>query len=193
MRTPRTNGAILAASERAAWFVIEQGGLNATVAEIAAAIDLNERTFYRYFPTKPEALRPLFDWGAALLADRIAERTDLTVTEASLEAFAEIVGGQNAERTQRLFPLVFADPSMRAVLLAVYHDAEEELRHALSARTGLGTTSTPVYLTAASVVTVTRLALELLVYRGDDPIETLGTLFELLPDPLLGETIKRAT
>jgi AcrR family transcriptional regulator len=191
VRTPRKSAEILESSERAAQYVVEHDGLTATVAELAEAIGLHERTFYRFFPTKADALRPLFDWGAALLADRIAERTDLSVREAAVGALIDILGQDNADRTRRLFPLVFADPALRAVLLAVYHDAEEEVRIALSARTGASAASTEVYFAAAAIVTSSRIALEVLVDLGEDPINTFRTLLQLLPDRLVGESTER--
>ncbi|MDR7254236.1 AcrR family transcriptional regulator [Nocardioides sp. BE266] len=187
MTTRRNSASVLAASERVAWYLIEVGNFSAPVSQIATAIDVNERTFYRYFPTKPDALRPLFDWGAALLADRIAERTDLSVKDAALDAFAEIVDGQHARRTRLLFPLVFADTSLRAVLLAVYHDAEAELRGALSRRTGLEPGSLALHGAAARIVMSTRLALELHVEQGLDPVSSLRELLTPLPDQLVGD------
>jgi AcrR family transcriptional regulator len=189
MATKRSGAAVLAASERAALYLVERGGLDAPIAEIAAAIGLHERTFYRYFPTKPDLLRPVFDWGAALLADRIAGRGERPLRETVVEAFAEVVAGEHADRTAKLFPVVFADPALRAVLLAVYHDAEDEFRIALAARGGLDVEAPSVYLAAASLVTATRLALELFVDRWVDPVETLRELLELLPDRLIGEFV----
>jgi 3-oxoacyl-[acyl-carrier protein] reductase len=185
--TPRRARAVLEASERACWYFIERGDTSATVADVAAAVGLNERTFYRYFATKPDVVRPVLDWGAATMADRIAEHPELSVKEAALRSFDETLGGELAERTRGLFPLLFADPALRSVLLAVYCDAEDELRLALSRRTGLDPLSGPLRLAAATLVAVTRVAIEIHVETGRDPVEALRSCLELLPDHLVGE------
>jgi AcrR family transcriptional regulator len=187
MSTPRRDRAVLAASEKVCSFLVARGDAGATVAEMARAAGLNERTFYRYFPTRHDAVRPVLDWGAAILADRIAERADSSVRDVVLEAFEEVVGGALVERTRTLFPIVFGDPALRAVLLAVYHDAEDELRHALSRHTHLPPDALEIVVAAATIVSVTRIALEVMVARGDDPMETLRSSLDLVPDRLVGD------
>lgn len=184
--TPRRERAVLEASEKVCLFFIERGGTDATAAEIAAGIGMNERTFYRYFATKADAVRPLLDQGAAIMADRIVDRPDLSIPDAVLSSFAEIVGGDVSERTRRLFPLIFGDSSLRAVLLCVYHDAEEELREAIASRRMVESDSVDGFLAAATLVGATRIALEVMVATGADPIEVLRRCFSLVPGRLIG-------
>ena len=73
-------------------------------------------------------------------------------------------------------------PRLCAVLLASYQDADNGQRVSIVARAGVGATAPEVHLAAAA--TAARLALELLVDRQDDPVESLPTLLARLPDCL---------
>jgi AcrR family transcriptional regulator len=186
--TKRSAKASLAASERAVWFLIERGERPYTVAEIAEAVGINERTFYRYFPTRHDVVRPVLDWGVAKMADAIAEGQFGSIQEAVEESFAATVGGDLEERSRLLFPLILNDPQLKAVLLSVHHDAETALRRAIANRTGREPDDLATYVVAAHIVTAVRLAIELMVSQGSDPIETCRCAVSLIPDDLLEVT-----
>jgi hypothetical protein len=77
------------------------------------------------------------------------------------------------------------------VLLAVYHDAEEELRSAIATRGVLAADTTAGYVAATTLVGITRIALERMVVAGDDPVETLRASLDLLPGELVGDAATR--
>jgi len=187
MRTPRYSPKILDASDRVCAFIADRQGLDASVAEMAQAVGLNERTFYRYFATKEGAVRPVLDWGATIVADRLRSQPDRPVRDAVAEALAEVLLGEHRERTRRLFPVIFAEPALRAVLLAVYHDAEEEVRAALAERAGIDPGADRLRFDAAHIVGATRVALEIFVGGGTDPIRALEPYFDRLPAHLFGD------
>ncbi|MEV4420006.1 TetR family transcriptional regulator [Patulibacter sp. NPDC049589] len=173
MPSPRLTRSMLEASEAVCLFYVQRGSVAFKGDELADAAGLSERTFYRYFPTKHEAVRPVLDWGSTLLADTIRTRTDLAISEAVIAGFDLGVGGEHAARTRGLFPLLFRDAGLRAVLLQAFHDGEELVRPALAERLGVDAPSVRARVASATTFAVIRVALEELIDAGRDPVDAL--------------------
>lgn len=107
---------ILAASFAATRCLIDSDG-RANVAELAEAAGISRRTWHRYFPAKEDVLRPLLRDATDMLLETLATRdASEDVYAAFTAAFATAAGGMFAERTRELMPIVFASPSLTAVL-----------------------------------------------------------------------------
>lgn len=181
----------LRAAEACCALYIERGTTDLTVAEIAAAIGISQRTFYRYFAIKAESVKPVFDWTTATFNAFIAQTPDRydphrpPIRQLLIDGFDAMLGGEQAERTRRLFPLVFHDPEMWSVFLRAVHYGETSLEPVLAPRIGAAAGSIRSRAAAAAVATATRLALEDLVVRGEDPAAAFASFIDAfkLGDP----------
>jgi AcrR family transcriptional regulator len=175
----------LRAAEACCALYIERGTTDLTIAEIAAAIGISQRTFYRYFAIKAESVKPVFDWTTATFNGFIANAPEAPIRPLLVDGFQAMLGGTNAERTRRLFPLVFHDPEMWSVFLRAVHFGETSLEPALAPRVGAVAGSIRSRAAAAAVATATRLALEDMVVRGSDPAAAFASFIDAfkLGDP----------
>lgn len=140
----------------------EQGAQQCTVADIARAAGVSERTFYRYFATKEQVIAPALAAGMRtsqeVLAARPADEPLLDSLRASFEA--ALLDNERAPHVRRFLAAMLDDDALYAVWLHVVHDAEEGIGAELAARTGLPPGSTDVALTAACVAVAFRITLE---------------------------------
>lgn len=184
--TANRDDARLRAAEACCTLYIERGTTDLTIAEIAAAIGISQRTFYRYFAIKAESVKPVFDWTTATFNRHVtAAPADVPLRDVLTEGFDAMLGGPNAERTRRLFPLIFADPELWSVFLRAVHYGETSLAPALAPRLGVPSASIRSRAAAAAVATATRLALEDLVVSTADPAAAFASYLDAfgLGDP----------
>ncbi|CAN5200455.1 hypothetical protein BH09ACT10_BH09ACT10_08190 [soil metagenome] len=187
MNGPRSQESALRASEKICEFFVDQGSTDFKVVELAAAAGLTERTFYRYFPTKQESVRPVLDGGSMILAGTIESRTDLSIRDAIVQGFDDAVGGEFATRTNGLFSLLFADNGLRPILLQAFHDSERIIRPSLARRLGVRPHSLAAQVAGASTLAMIRVSLEALINEGKEPVGVLrAALVELSSDPFRG-------
>jgi AcrR family transcriptional regulator len=187
MAGPRSKQSALRASEAICEFFVARGSTDFKVVDLAEAAGLTERTFYRYFATKEEVVRPVLDGGSLILAGVIEGRVDLSVTDAIVEGFDAAVGGEFETRTDGLFALLFRDDSLRPILFQAFYDSEQIIRPALARRLGVGPSSLAAQVAAASTLAMIRVALELLIRGGEDPVIALrSALTELSTSRFLG-------
>ncbi|MBF6482523.1 TetR family transcriptional regulator, partial [Nocardia cyriacigeorgica] len=87
-RKPLEPEVLVEISRTCADLFVRAGGSSPTVAELAAAAGLAERSFYRYFPTKEDSLRPMFDDGNHAFARAIDARPEAdTFADVLVHAF----------------------------------------------------------------------------------------------------------
>jgi AcrR family transcriptional regulator len=128
----------------AALFV--EDGLRATRAEdIARAAGVAPRTFYRYFPTKEEAVAPLFAAGAQQWAEAVRDApAALSVPEALRHAVARSLTADDAanveslEWVRSLLRMAAESPALQAVWGTACHASEATLLAVLEERVGGG-------------------------------------------------------
>lgn len=175
----------LRAAEACCALYIERGTTDLTIAEIAALIGISQRTFYRYFAIKAESVKPVFDWTTAAFNAFIATAPNQPLRQLLIDGFDIMLGGEHAERTRLLFPLVFRDPEMWSVFLRSVHYGETSLEPALARRLEVEAGSIRSRAAAAAVATATRLALEDLVLRDADPAIAFASFIDAfkLGDP----------
>lgn len=157
-----------------------------TVAVIADHLNLSQRTFHRYFPTKAQSVGPMFDWMTSTF-DSVLEAADPDepIVESLRRSYAAMIAGDRLDRSRALFPLIFADGDMWAVFLRKVHDGERALAPVLAPLLGLEANSLRARAAAAAVATATRLSLEGMVTHSADPE---GLFLEVLTEhasPLL--------
>lgn len=167
---PPLEASRLRASERCAELFTDRRSVDLTIAEIAEAIGISQRTFHRYFPIKADSVSPLFDWTTRRFDAAVAgTSTSVDIRDVLQGAFAASLGGSVRERTAALFPLVFRDAEMWSVFLRKVHDGERSLAPVLAPHLGLEPDTSPARAAAAAVASSTRIALESMVTTGADP------------------------
>lgn len=118
---------------------VERGYESVKVEDIAAAVEVSERTFFRYFTSKEEALWPDQDKRraefAAVLADRPPDEPVLACLRHAAIASAEAYQVHDREMLTR-FRLLTQTPALRGYLLETLLAWEEMIASALQPRLG---------------------------------------------------------
>ena len=145
--------------QAAALDLVEEKGLDATtVADIAARVGISERTVFRYYPTKMDALMPgqqgLID---ALVGSESAEASAETSAAAIMGDLLGVCRGVFAHEVdqrefRRISRLLLRDPELRQVVAGQERDLVEALSAALAEG---GTLPHPTALLVAEIVTAT--------------------------------------
>ncbi|MCK6079038.1 TetR/AcrR family transcriptional regulator [Microbacterium sp. EYE_5] len=176
----------LRAAEACCELYIRRNTTDLTIAEISSEIGISQRSFYRYFAIKAESIGPVFDWTTAAF-DAAVESADqdADIRDVLQDGWRAMLGGDNADRTRRLFPLVFADAEMWSLFLRKVHDGERALTPILSARLGLDAESPRARAASAAVASATRIALEQMVTAGADAEAAFISLIDAFSGDLL--------
>ncbi|MFC8731613.1 TetR family transcriptional regulator [Luteimicrobium sp. NPDC057192] len=164
---PRRSAAALAAERRRvareALRLFAQDGVAATSADdVARAAGVSVRTFWRLFPRKEDAVRPLLEDGVVALAADVRARGLAGLLGAATPARPEpgpSDAASDAEPIRTLVRLTRTEPAVRGVWLDVHDGAESVLADALAASRGeavpgLGTRTTAAVANAALRVAV---------------------------------------
>lgn len=148
-----------------------------TAEELAAAAGVSLRTFFRYCPTKEEAIEPLVAaGGAAWIATFRATPPDLPLKEAlSRAAVAALTPGPDntiPENQRALLRITVNDPFLQRVWQRVNFGCERELAIAIRERLGHGPSDLEVRLWAAATTAAIRVSLE--HWASDDSTSALS-------------------
>ncbi|GAA1781190.1 TetR/AcrR family transcriptional regulator [Leucobacter iarius] len=170
----------LAIARAAASRFAEHGANRVTAESIADAAGVSLRTFYRYFPTKEDAVAPLLGIGAASWQDALAASRPGDPREA-IPAIIDrlLVPADTAEReglrwTRGLLRAMAEDPALRAVWHRVNHDSETRLRTIVAELEGPDSDPFQVRLLAAAATDAIRLGLEHWAAGDRDPDGAAG-------------------
>ncbi|GAB2952443.1 TetR family transcriptional regulator [Micromonospora polyrhachis] len=136
-----------------------------TAEELATAAGVSLRTFFRYCPTKEDAIEPLVAaGGTAWIAAFRAAPPDLPLGEAlSRTAVAALTPGTDnrmSEDQRALLRITIDDSCLRRVWQQVNFDCERELAIAIRERLGHGPSDLEVRLWAAATTAAIRVSLE---------------------------------
>lgn len=189
--TERRRSATQVEISRAAATLFAQHGLaGTTVEEIATAAGVSLRTFYRYFPSKQEAVVPLLRMGAANWRERLgAIPPDADVREAVARAVARSLTAidsssrSHSDPSRPLLRLVLSDPDLRRVWDTLNGDSERALVPLFEPLVG-GADPLRARLLAAAATAAIRISLETWAAPGAADTE---------PGALAGEVFRRLT
>jgi AcrR family transcriptional regulator len=132
-----------------------------SVKELAAHAGLSERTFYRYFPRKEDAIRPAVDAALArIVSDVRAAPHGKPLSEALVEALSRPLAEERSMNWENLLSVLNETESLRAAWLQILTDAEVALAEVVAERLGISPDSQRARLAGAVLATAGRLALE---------------------------------
>jgi AcrR family transcriptional regulator len=168
--------------------LFRQRGYDATTVEdIAAAVEVSPRTFYRLFPTKGDVIIELARTGLGDIVAALAERPLDEPLVASLEVVFVARSADVEPRALRSFEdLMTRNPELRARWLEETRRHQDLLAEVLAERLGTATADLRTQVIAALVLAAHRTALEVWSTRPNDPelVPTLRQAMGLLA-PLL--------
>lgn len=183
--TPREQ-AMLEVSQAVVELYAATGRSDQSVPELAEHAGISERTFYRYFPRKEEAIRPYLwagmDFTVAVVRDA---PDDIPVRDALIASLGTALDVSGGSAISTLLPLFEGDTRLASVWNSVMRDAEDGFADVLADRLGAHHRSVRIRLAASIVVYATCLAVRLAV-DGDTrtPRQILTEAFDLLGDGL---------
>jgi AcrR family transcriptional regulator len=154
----RKKRATLEALRRSAVALVAERGFHAvSVGDIAAAVDVSERTFFNYFSCKEDAVVGWDPGGVVELCELLVARPVAESAPRALrQALVEVFGRYDADHREFLERLAVtrSDPQLLAHHVARWADLERELVVALALRRG----TDPADDRYAAVVVATTLA-----------------------------------
>jgi AcrR family transcriptional regulator len=157
-----------------------------TMAEIAEALDVSERTLFRYFPSKESLLDPaheeLVERLAAELGARPTGEPAFVAVREALRAVGDEIDHDRGSFVARM-SLVEASPQLQAHLLRRQSELEDAIAQVVAARTGLDDPDDlRPRLVAASAVSALRVAVErwMAADTGEDLLTVLERALDLL-------------
>jgi AcrR family transcriptional regulator len=140
--------------EHALRLIRAQGYAATTVEQIAAAAEVSPSTFFRYFPTKEDAV--LYDPYDPLLAEAFRAQPDdlrpLPALRGAIHAVSAEFPGDEAEWTCNLLALILTVPELRARFLAELARSVSVLADLVAERVGRPADDLAVRCFAGAVV-----------------------------------------
>jgi AcrR family transcriptional regulator len=124
-----------------------------TVQQIAAAAEVSERTFFRYFDSKLDVVMALKEQ-AEDLGDLVASRP---AEESTMEATRQVVRQKMSDALAgddlvvRQFRVVMGTPSLRSFAMEHFNEHRDELAAAFAHRLGVPTTDLAPQIIATAV------------------------------------------
>lgn len=153
--------AVLAASRAVVERFLADGDTRAPIRDLAAHAGISERTFYRYFPRKEDAVRPYLRAGLRHVVARFgAAPADQPLAEAVVEAHADLLDLAMGVDVERLAMALEGDERMRAVWLELVDEAEGAFAIVIGARLGISPASIQARMAATTFLAAGRIALD---------------------------------
>jgi AcrR family transcriptional regulator len=123
---------------------LEQGYESTTVEQIAGAVDVSPRTFFRYFTSKDHLALWFHDHGEEIILETLADRprdeppfTSLMHALRAVLTDVECSTGEDAERFLKLRRLLDANPHLIGRSVARGAQSERRLAEVIAARRGV--------------------------------------------------------
>jgi AcrR family transcriptional regulator len=161
--------------------LFERQGYDATtVEEIAAAADVSQRTFFRYFDSKLDVVMAPKEHSDRSLEDLIAARP---AEESPIEAFRQVLRQEltNVMRaddlTTRQFQLVMRTPSLRSFAHEHFNAHRDEFAHVFATRLGVADDALAPQVMATTAAGVMWTVVDRWVDEGAAP-DRLGPLLD---------------
>lgn len=151
----------LAASRAVVTLFFREGSAAFSVKDLAAHVGLAERTFYRYFPRKEDAVRPYLEAALAEVARRLREAGEgKALSEAIVESHGAVLELASQLEVGRLLEVLSSTERLRAVWIKVLTDAEAVFAEVVAERLDIPASSTRARFIGAAMVAAGRIALE---------------------------------
>jgi AcrR family transcriptional regulator len=162
-----------------------------SVREITDAVDVSERTFFRYFASKEDLVVSFVSDGAAAFAETLATRPPqedpLTAARAAFHTSLRQIAARSGDPRSYLsvMKLIDSTPSLLAAYLRAVHEHDDEIIEVFARREGVdpATDRRPRVL-AAVIGTIAFLANEDWQAGDGDP-EAMAAAFDAYTDALL--------
>lgn len=156
----------LAASRSAIALIIEHGTSNFTVKQLVSHTGLSERTFYRYFPTKEDVVKPAIAEAIERIGATMARRPRTEpLRDSVVAAFTDAWVTVPIQSSQMFARVMNETDSFRAVWQQSFMAGSSQWTSIMADRLGLPAHDPQVVLAGAVVALSARLALE-----GADPL-----------------------
>lgn len=169
----------LEASRAVVALYLQTGSTDHPIAALAAHTGLSERTFYRVFPRKEDAVRPYIEAGLAHVVAAVREAPpDQPLRDALIDAHGGLLDASAEGAT--LLRLLHSDARLRAMWGVVLTDAERAFAEVIALRLGRSPDSLPARLAGAAVVAAGRLALQRPEAETRSPSQTFAAALDLL-------------
>lgn len=168
----------LAAARAISALYIARRTTRVPVVELAAAADISERTFHRYFSSKSDTVQPLFEENSRIVNAVVAADPASSLRRALTEAHEQMFGGVNAASTAALFPVLFTDRGMWSGFLGALHDGEQRLHPVLASRLGLANDAPRALAASSAFTAANRIALERMADGGANRLGTFNAVLD---------------
>ncbi|WP_083438773.1 TetR/AcrR family transcriptional regulator [Herbaspirillum autotrophicum] len=176
----------LAASRAIVAMFIDAESSDFTVRQMAAHAGISERTFYRYFPTREDVVRPVIDVGMQSLAAEMAKRPlQEPIIDALAHAFRNSWVVVPIERSRILFSVMNQTETFRAVWRQAMSVGERQWSELIAQRLQIAPDSHRAILTGAVISTAVRLSFECAEHdQSKDPGAMFSIFLKLLDTQL---------
>lgn len=169
---------------------VEHGYDGTTIEEIAAAVEISPRTFYRYFPTKEHLVTSLARTSmTSFCAELSARPEDESLLEAVREAIVAAYGDywREVDHLRAVLHLLRETPALRARWLDEAHHQQRQVADVLAPRIGDKPGGVRSAIVAGAIILAWNTALEQWAYHGGRRSPTAAVLDALgvLAAPLL--------
>lgn len=183
---PGREEAMLEASRAVVALFLKERTHEFPVKALAESAGLSERTFYRYFPRKEDAIRPYVEAGLDHIVAQIREAPpELPLRDALIQAHTAILDIARTHEGSAFLAVIHDSEPLRAVWTQVVTDAEALFAEVIAERLGIHPSSTRARFAGAMVATAARLALQDGV-GGGSPSDRFADCLDLLGPRLLG-------
>jgi AcrR family transcriptional regulator len=158
--------------------LFREQGVEATSAEqIAAAVGLSVRTFWRYFRSKEACVEPLLTLSVDAFVDTVRRwPADLSLEQHLVQGYrpAEQAAPGDLEAAMAVIAMSPGEPALRAIWLVIYERAEPVLAQVIAERLGRAPGELAVRVQAATLAAALRIASEDLAAGVGDPVARLS-------------------
>jgi AcrR family transcriptional regulator len=156
-----------------------------TVHEITDAVDVSERTFFRYFASKEDLALSFVRDGAATFATALAARPPdeepLTAARAAFHISLRQLAG-NLPSYLSVIRLIETTPALLAAHLRYVHEHDDEVIQVLAEREGVAATDPRPRVLAAVIGSVVFLANREWLAAGREEPEAMAAAFDRYAD-----------
>lgn len=160
---------------------------------LVAASGMSERTFFRYFPTKADCVRPLLDDGNHRFVDGVAGRITAGDTESLLaivaDAFAEAFDESGAGEDLSLLRAILSVPEFHRVWLSTNEQITQNLTPIIAEALTLKPDALEAQIAAAQATLLATTALHDMAEHSTDAATAARLAADALSTNPLGQPI----